>query len=285
MPALGLGTAQFGSAYGVSNQSGQVSTIEIAAILDTAARWHVNLIDTAAAYGSAEEILGAALRPNAPFRIVTKTTSLTEGVDHVVTRVRRSLELLQHRRIDALLVHSAGDLTGHQGDHLWDALLRLKTDGLFARIGISAYVADDPVSLARRFRPDVVQIPASIFDQRLITNGALAELKRYSIEVHVRSIFLQGLLFFEPEQLPPRLAFAAGHLRMARRLIRDGGSTPLGAAVSFAMSRPEFDIVLVGVTTARQLLLIVKAVQRAAPALDWKAFASTDEKLLTPSLW
>ena len=115
----------------------------------------------------------------------------------------------------------------------------MREEGLFARIGISAYVSDDPVGLARRFKPDLIQAPASLLDQRLLTDGSLARVRDMGIAVHLRSIFLNGLLFLPPDRVPSQIrGAAAARLSRARRLIAEGRSDPLQAALGFALSRP-----------------------------------------------
>src|SRR5262245_62959827 len=68
---LGLGTVQFGLAYGVTNASGQVPRADVAAILAAALAAGVDLFDTAAAYGESETVLGELL-PEKPLRLVSK---------------------------------------------------------------------------------------------------------------------------------------------------------------------------------------------------------------------
>ena len=82
MTKLGLGTVQFGQAYGVSNTRGQVPTEEASRILARAAQAGVRVLDTAANYGAAEAVLAGL--DTAPFRIVTKTISVKNGVEAVV---------------------------------------------------------------------------------------------------------------------------------------------------------------------------------------------------------
>ncbi len=206
-------------------------------------------------------------------------------LDAIVARARQSVETLRRKPVDLLLVHAAADLAGTDGDALWSALLGLRDEVLFGGIGISAYVADDPVALARRFRPAAMQIPFSLLDQRLIRSGALGAIKELGIEIHARSIFLQGLLFLAEEKLPPKLSAAAPHLSALRTRIAAAGSTPLGAALAFALHRPEIDVALVGVTAPAEFEEILAAAARPAPDIDWIACALDDEIVLTPSLW
>jgi len=282
---LGLGTAQFGQAYGVSNARGRVPVEEVAAILRRCAQAGMRTLDTAPGYGDAETVLGSCVGLTAPFRIVTKTILLRDGLDAVLNRARRSVEILRRRPVDFLLVHAARDLASPEGDRLWRELRALRDEGLFRGLGISAYAAEDPVALAQRYRPDAMQIPLSLIDQRLVHNGALGALKDLGVEIHARSIFLQGLLFMAEEKLPPKLRGAAPQLHAIRERIDEAGSTPLAVALAFALGRPEVDVALVGVTVDSELEEILDAAARPAPAIDWAACAMDDEMVLTPSLW
>jgi aryl-alcohol dehydrogenase-like predicted oxidoreductase len=270
--------------YGISNVHGQVSTTEVAAILERAFDAGVRTIDTAAAYGNAEDVLAGALQGHRDFRIVSKTLRISHGVQAVEDRVRRSAEILG-TPIDTMLVHSAGDLLGADGDDLWKMLIRLRDSGFVLRIGISAYTADDPLMLAKRFRPQVFQLPVSLLDQRLVADGTLASLKSVGIELHVRSVFLQGVLLMQPAELPPKLARAAPELERVRALVAAGGVTPLEAALGFVLRQPEIDYVVVGVTGLQELDQILAAAALPPPAVDWHACALNDPVLLTPSLW
>ena len=275
---LGLGTVQFGQAYGVSNLRGQVPKEEAATILSRGAKAGIRLLDTAANYGEAETILASV--DTAPFRVVTKTINLSHGFDRVIARARQSAAAL---KADTILVHAARDLEGDGGAALWNALLRLKDDGIFRKIGISVYAADNPAALAGKFHPDVMQLPFSLLDQRLLENGTLARLQALGVEVHARSLFLQGLLFLD--NLPEKLRHAAPHLAKLRKSLKDAGTTSLPAALGFVLARPEIAFGLVGVTSAAELNEIVAAARKPLPSLDWASFALKDELVLTPSLW
>jgi aryl-alcohol dehydrogenase-like predicted oxidoreductase len=274
---LGLGTVQFGQAYGVSNTRGQVSRVEAAAILARAAQAGITVLDTAANYGEAESVLAAL--DTAPFRIVTKTAPVKNGMEAVIARARRSADRVKP---DTLLVHAAADL---DEAGLWPALQELKAEGVYRKIGISTYFADDPAALAKRFRPDVMQLPFSLLDQRLLQDGSLARLKELGVEIHARSLFLQGLMLMPPGNLPAHLQGAGPHLQNLRARLAAAGSTPLAAALGFVLSRPEIAIALVGVTARDELDEIVSAATLPLPALDWSACALDDERILTPSLW
>lgn len=279
MNKLGLGTVQFGQPYGVSNTVGPVAFDEARAILSRAANGAIGVLDTAALYGEAEDVLGRL--DTQCFRIVTKTRDLRNDVEAVIARARQSARTLGH--VEMLLVHWAGDLAGAQGEDLWAALQQLKDQGIVGGIGISAYAADDPVTLALKFRPDAMQLPFSLLDQRLLQNGTLTKLHELGIEIHARSVFLQGLLFLD--RLPEQLAYAAPHLASIKARIAAVGATPLAVALGFVLSRPEIAVALVGVTTVAELDEILAAANEPLPALDWPSLALDDERVLTPSQW
>ena len=198
----------------------------------------------------------------------------------MIARARQSARSL---KADTLLVHAANDLKGKDGEALWSALRQLKSEGVFRKIGVSVYLADDPVALAEQFRPDVMQLPFSLLDQRLLLDGTLARLRAQGVEIHARSLFLQGLLFME--ELPPKLRHAAPHLARVRKSLKDADITPLAAALGFVLARPEIAFGLVGVTSTAELDEIIAAAKQPLPPLDWASFALKDELVLTPSLW
>lgn len=283
---LAIGTVQFGTSYGVSNTAGQVPQAEAGAILADAAARGVDLLDTAPAYGEAEEVLGR-LRPlTEAFRIVTKTLGLREGgLGGVLGGARASLERLGRRQGDVLLVHAAADLRTADGPALWQALRSLQGEGLYRAIGISAYVDDDPLDLAARFRPDVMQLPVSFLDQRLVKDGALSRLADLGIEIHARSVFLQGLVFLDPARLPPRLAHAAPLLEERAFRIAAARASTLSAALHFALNRPEIARIVVGVTSLSEWREVAATAAGAAPDLAWDALAIDDPLLLSPARW
>ncbi|MGZ6027674.1 MAG: aldo/keto reductase [Caulobacteraceae bacterium] len=282
---LGLAAAQFGLDYPVSNPRGRPVETEVGDILQIAARANVAVLDTVVGAGRAERVIGQLLpRPN-PFRTIVKTSRCDRGPDSIESEARASLARLGLEHAHAIVVEQAGDLFSPNGPAMWDRLKAMREEGLFSRIGVSVYASDDPVGVARRFRPDIVQAPASLLDQRLILNGALAELAEMGVEVHLRSIFLQGLLFLPPDRLPAPLQAASRGLSRVRRMIAEGRSDPLQAALGFALARPEATAVIVGVTTAAELQAVVAAAASPPPDLDWDDMALEDPSALESGRW
>jgi len=282
---LGLGAAQFGL-DGAAPARGRGPEAEVREILSLAARSGLSVLDTGAASMHGEAVLGAVMPRPAPFRITVKAARGDRGPDFVESEARAALARLGLNRADAIMVQSAGDLLSTYGMALWDRLKTLRDKGLFERVGISAYASDDPVGLARRFQPDLLQAPASLLDQRLLVDGSLSRVRDLGVEVHLRSIFLNGLLFLPPDRAPSQLGAAAiSRLARARRLIAEGRSDPLQAALGFALSRQEASAVIVGAATAAEITAVVAAAASPPPDLDWDDMALEDPQALDSRRW
>jgi aryl-alcohol dehydrogenase-like predicted oxidoreductase len=282
---LGLGTVQFGTAYGITNAKGQVDPATVAAILEAGRRAGIHLIDTAAAYGMSEEVIGPLVGRSSDYVVVTKTLPKPTSIQAAVERARQSHRTLGGKQLHGLLVHHVSDLQTADGPEFWKALLELRDAGLFAGIGISAYITDDLLMLARRFRPAIMQLPVSILDQRLIRQGTLAALKDLGVEIHVRSAFLQGLVFLDPMKLPKRLAHAQAQLLVFHARLRDLRMSPLEAAIRFLLSVREVDNVVVGTTSVDEIHEIIHAARLGPADASWHRFAIDDGVLLDPRQW
>jgi aryl-alcohol dehydrogenase-like predicted oxidoreductase len=281
---LGLGAAQF-RLDASAPARGRSAEAEVGEILAVAARAGLGVFDSTTAAAHGETLLGSRLPRPCPFRVMVKTSRADRGADAVEAEARASLTRLGLQRADAIIVQVASDLFGPHGQEVWDRLLALRDQGLFQRVGVSAYASDDPLGVARRFKPDIVQVPASLLDQRLLVDGTLASLAEMGVEVQMRSIFLQGLLFLPPDRMPGPLKGAASRLSRVRRMIAEGRSDPLQAALGFALSRAEASSVIVGVTTAAELQAIVAAALSPPPDLDWDDMALDDPEALDGRHW
>lgn len=281
---LGLGSGQFGLDQ-QAGARGRPRDAEAREILAIAARSGLGVLEVGRHPSAAEITLGQVLPKPNPFRMTVTTVRPDRGPDFAEAEIRAQFARLGVASVDAILAPSATDLFSPHGPELWDRLRKLKDEGLCKKIGVSVYASDDPVGVARRFKPDVVQAPASLLDQRLLIDGTLAELAGMGIEVHLRSIFLNGLLFLPPDRAPHHLKAAAGRISRARRLIAEGRSDPLQAALGFALSRPEAAAVLVGVTTAAELNAVIAAASSPPPDLDWDDMAIDDPVALDPRAW
>lgn len=283
---IGLGTAQFGLPYGIANQVGQVSRDEASLILERAWMAGIDTLDTAITYGESEQLLGEI--GVSQWRVVTKLPAIPEAcldvAGWVLESVACSLSRLKINRLHGLLLHRPQQLFGSQGNALYQALVAIKEQGKVEKIGVSIYGPEELDALWSRYQFGLVQAPFNIVDRRLITSGWLTRLHQAGVEVHVRSIFLQGLLLMEAAKQPATFNQWTPLWERWYRWLKTQSLTPLQACLSFALSQPGIDRVLVGVDSLKHLqeILDCGGISAVEPPEN---LMSEDKNLINPFQW
>ena len=281
---LALGTAQFGLTYGLTNH-GQVPFSMVKSILNTASSNDINTLDTAIDYGDCEARLGKMDTSN--FKLVTKLPKFPDGCDitsWITSQVNDSFVRLGINNIYGLLLHKPEQLLGSDGPKIYRSLELLKEKGLVKKIGISIYSPKELDVLIPNFHFDLVQAPLNLIDNRLINTGWMRRLKDAGIEIHTRSTFLQGLLLLKQENIPSKFLQWNNVWNQWHQWLSDSSVSALQASLSFPLSFPEIDQVIVGVNSPDQLLEIISA-SRNTLKNNLPNLASEDENLINPSNW
>jgi hypothetical protein len=118
----------------------------------------------------------------------------------------------------------------------------------------------------------------------MIDSGMLAKLCSSNIEVHARSVFLQGLLLMSEKNRPDKFKRWSGLWKIWHEWLNDNQITALEVTIRHAISIPEISRVLVGVDTADQLEEIVIATLGVLPGIPTEMYTN-DADLLNPSNW
>ena len=287
---IGLGTVQFGMDYGISNRAGQTSADEVSKILDVARKFNVSVIDTAALYGSSEDILGRLLSDDHGFKIVTKTIRIDSNqitdtdTERLEQAFHESLIKLKCNAVYGLLFHNADDLLTDGGERLMKCLINKKRDGAVKKIGVSVYTAEQIDRILHFFDIDLIQLPINIFDQRLLAGGQLNTLKSRGIEIHARSAFLQGLLLMSPQSVPEYFTPVRKHINKFHEFIQQNQISPVRAALGFLAGQDEIDVIVCGVNDHSQFIEICRS-STALPDIDFSSFALDDDTILNPAKW
>ena len=284
-PKIILGTAQFGLDYGVSNTAGQVAVSDVRAILNLAADHGISMLDTAAAYGNSEECLGKV--GTAKFGLVSKLTGTPEQLSQsgaVRRQFEQSLKRLKCVNLRGYLVHDPALLLDPiSGDQIFQQLTELRSAGLVEKIGASVYTPDEARILSERYDLDLIQLPVNPLDGRWSEVGP--ELKQKGVEIHCRSIFLQGLLLMPLAAVPKHMNRHEPILAAWHQGCADAGITPLQACVEFVKTTTFIDFSVLGVTTKAELAQIIEAfdLQQLHNKITFPH--TCDETFLNPSLW
>jgi aryl-alcohol dehydrogenase-like predicted oxidoreductase len=283
---LALGTVQFGLPYGVSCQDANIAVTEADAILDTAWEGGVNTLDTAISYGGCEQVLGEIGVEQ--WRVISKLPEIPESCRDVISWVKKSvvdsLSRLGVTKLCGLLLHHPQQLLSPQGNELYEGLVSIREQGKVEKIGISVYGPDELDAIWPSYKFDLVQAPFNILDRRLITSGWLARLSQAGTEIHIRSVFLQGLLLIDAISRPEKFNRWQGLWNEWHKWLDNQRLTPLQVCLSFAMSPPEIDRVVIGVDSLKQLqeiLVCPKNLVMSPP----ESLMIDDIELINPSRW
>lgn len=293
---LCLGTVQFGMDYGI--QGGRrPSASESAAIIGEAVSGGVDAIDTAAAYGEAESVVGRFLALHPGLRdglfIVSKFgTDVFDGVaradfgGRLAEAVRSSLAKLAIDQLDAYLCHVA---TAVRDEAVIEAMMAVRSEGLARKVGFSVYETDEALAAIDSGAVDFLQIPYSVLDQRMARAGVFKKAAARGVEVHVRSAFVQGLVLMDADAVPDWLAGARRLVRDLEGLCSDAGITRRRLALAFVKRRNEISHLVFGVDNAWQLREILDDFSEPVPdAVLCEAermFADVDPGLVMPNKW
>lgn len=284
MNRIVLGGAQLGLPYGILNGGETLSHEEVARILDTAVAHGIDSIDTAIAYGQSESIIGETCQNR--FNIISKLPPLPADISNVSewvhSQVQGSLSRLKCTSLDALLLHRPQDLTGALGAKLYAAIESLMAEKMIDRFGVSIYSPDDLQGIIGTFDIHIVQAPLNVFDRRIL--GVTDRLTALNIEVHARSVFLQGVLIASSQDRPHRFEPWSEHFALFDEWVRSSGVSAMACCMGFALQQPSIAKLVIGTTSAESLDEIMNSIPNSV--LDAPThLQSSVEQLIDPRFW
>ncbi len=278
-----LGTVQFGISYGISNDLGIPDDSELRRIFDIAFLNGITVLDTATAYGNAEERIGV-LSENR-FKVVTKFVNVANR-QALRDTLEQSIQRIKAEQLYAYMAHNSDELISKPD--LWDFLRTEREKGRIKKIGYSLYTTDQLEQLLLlEMKPDIVQLPYNLIDRKF--EGYLSELKRFGTEIHIRSVFLQGLFFMDTESLPEKLQPLKSTLLEIKRLCTENNLTIAQLLLSYVNHHPLINKIVVGVASAKQLLENIRDITTERLSSDLleqiKLITVADAELLNPVNW
>nr|WP_295869222.1 aldo/keto reductase [uncultured Chitinophaga sp.] len=289
MGKLVLGTVQFGLKYGINNQSGQPTGEEVHRILTVARENYITTLDTADDYGNAQELIAQYHQRNpqtAAFDIISKLSHNFNPSHSVEQHIKERIRLLGIPRFAAYMFHSFGMFVRHP--ELLNGFLALKDAGLISKIGISVYTNAELEMVMKNDSIDIIQLPFNLLDNYSQKGAILETAKSRNKEIHVRSIYLQGLFFMDGTRIPSGLQNLRPYLEKIHQLAEDAGTSIARLSLQYVCNKPFVDKVLIGVDTLEQLQLNLQAV---ASAIDDDLIREIDKilvkdaALLNPVNW
>lgn len=294
---ISLGTVQLGLNYGINNNNGKPDRRTAFDILNSAINEGINTLDTAAAYGDSEAVIGEWLKTipaeKHPF-IATKLkaldhSSLANLREDVKRKVEESKENLGLSQLPLLMLHSCDEYICDV-ENITKVFDELKSAGDIKFSGISAYAHHDYGIIANSGF-DAVQIPMNLFDWRQVDCGGYKKLVESGMMIFVRSIYLQGLIFRDSAKLEDDMQFCRETLEKFEGFCEKFGMSRIQLALSYAVSMPGITSLVLGSETAAQVADNASLMRSVTKLTDEQmeelhvAFGNTSERVLNPNKW
>jgi aryl-alcohol dehydrogenase-like predicted oxidoreductase len=282
-----LGTVQFGLEYGINNHSGKPGIATVTSILDLAFENGIHLLDTAEAYGNSQEVIGEYHRRSSrKFGIITKFSDKRNDLsDDLIARVTQNMKILDVDFLSGYMFHSFRDFETYY-DSFKDQLSELKKIGAVKKFGVSIYTNEEFAKLLAYPGIDFIQLPFNLLDNNSQRSELITKAKQAGIEIHTRSVFLQGLFF--KKDLPEKLKALAPYLGEIRRISSDHKISLEDLALNYVVQQSTVDRVLIGVDTPEQLKTNLASLKNriSTGAIDEiDRLRITETELLNPSTW
>ena len=283
-----LGTVQFGLNYGINNIVGKPSKKNIKSILDSAYNNGIQLLDTAEAYGDSQNKIGENHNNSTnKFNVITKFSSNAEGFSlNIIERVHNNLKILDVDKLYCYMFHSFDDFENHFENYRKELRL-LKKNGIIDNIGVSVYTNNELESVLKFDEISLVQLPFNLLDNDNKRGDILKKAKVKGIEIHTRSVFLQGLFFKKISELGDKIKPLEPYLRSLNDLC-DKDYKINDLALNYVCNKKNIDRVLIGVDNVFQLKANIVSEKRNIQKEIFKKIEAIDVKeieLLNPSNW
>ena len=278
-----LGTVQFGVNYGINNNAGQVTQTEVNRILEYAAENGIEKLDTSSAYGNSEEALGNSNLINCKkTAVISKYPRCSKSPRECLND---SLKKLGVNSLYGYLIHHF-DFYQEKPD-IWTEIEQLKSEGLIQNIGFSLYTPEQLEYLVNnKVKFDIIQLPYNMFDRQF--ESYFPKLKELGVEIHTRSVFLQGLFFKAFDAFPEKLMPMRKYVEKLQNYCKEQNINIANLAVAYSISKQAIDGVLMGVDNCNQLQSNIECANYNL-SLEDIAFVDSievkEKELLNPVNW
>ena len=294
---LCLGTVQFGLDYGIRGQK-KPSIQDSVKILDYATQNGIENIDTAFAYGTAECVVGEFLKRKTIARNKLFISSKFKPNDldnvkpndyiNVVNKcLNKQLKNLNTDYLDAYMFHSSRYAFDEEKLR---AIYEMKKEGKVRHCGVSVYYPDEAKTCIESPYVDFIQLPSSIFDQRMKKEGIFdLALQNGSTQIHSRSAFIQGLILMNEDEVPPFLVKAKPIIKKINELCHKYNISKIKLAMLFVKQFKAISHLVFGVDNIEQLKENIEIFQEdfSSDILKeiGKEFENIETNIIMPSLW
>ncbi len=254
-----LGTVQFGLDYGINNFHGKPSDEEMKSILDYAYNQGVTFLDTAEAYGDSQQRIGNYHKGvGYKFNLITKYSFNIDLPKSIGKRIEHNLSTLNVDRLYSYMFHSFDEYKLYYSEFRED-LNNMINAKLIEKLGVSVYTNDEAMQVLEDDSIRLIQFPFNLLDNFSKRESVLRKAKERDVEIHTRSVFLQGLFFKELSQIPNRLQNLNPYLKHIAQFNKDNNMNMYDLSLNYTLKQPLISKVLIGVDSLQQLQENIKS--------------------------
>jgi aryl-alcohol dehydrogenase-like predicted oxidoreductase len=281
---LALGAVQFGKNYGLVNGK-KIKNHELKKIEKLIISTGIKFIDTSTNYGDSEKIIGNSNLNKLNIITKIKLPKKNVNVDQwVKKKIYSSLTKLKVNKIYGVLIHDYRDLFGVRGKKYLKYLYYLKDKNIIQKIGLSIYSPNDLKKIWNFWKPEIVQVPLNVIDQRFLKSRWVPALKKFKILIFVRSCFLQGLLLSDYRS-NPRFKKFYKILDKFSNWCKLNHISRLQACIDFIKTKKNIDYLVVGFNNYSQFKEILKSYKNKKINKIPNIFISNKLNLIDPRKW
>lgn len=279
-----IGSANVNTKYGFKKNN--IKTKEFKKLLKNAKLKKINFIDTSPKYSNSEKVIGSIKEK---FNIITKipkiplNTKKNKIEDWIINKFITSLRNLNSKFIYGVLIQNAEILLSNKGDNIYNALVNFKNKKKIKKIGVSIYDFKKLEKIINKFKIDFVQVPFNIFDQRLVEKSLIPKLKKRGIEIHVRSVFLQGLLTEKNLRLPSSMKDLNKNLKIWEKWIKKNKINPINACLDFVLRNKDIDKIVIGFNSFKDFKQVISHKKSNIKFTNLKL--SVNKNIVDPRNW
>jgi aryl-alcohol dehydrogenase-like predicted oxidoreductase len=280
-----LGTASFDSNYGITKRNDRTSNSHYLDILTEARALSIESLDTAPNYGNAQALIGKYHTVNKPFSVYSKISDFkSSSYSEVIDRVIKSLEQLNIEKFAGLFFHKSEFLDIYSEKITASLINEILSSELATKVGVSVYQESEIDQISRKF-PQIrlYQVPENVMDRRLLNSKVVSNLSQQGVEFHLRSIFLQGLLFMDINALKERFSEELIGIRELNDFCQSQRISVLDLCLNYVNQIDWASGIVVGVNSADQLPGIINFKKRS---INFNHLpAPLEERILDPRVW
>lgn len=285
-PNLIIGTANFGSPYGFKKEIGAVSPHELEKIRNSISKNSIKGLDTASDYNGSEEVIGKVFNEILSLSIYTKFgAKILKNPKTIESNLENSLNNLRRKNLTGVLLRDFSTLEKEIRNDAIKVLLDLKSQKKIAKFGITVYSLKElETSLNLYSNFDLIQVPENIVDRRLVHSDLLNAVSKSGIEIHVRSLFLQGTLLADFSAIPSRLSSYFDFIKELKKLSKKLNRSILQLCIDYGTQIEWSDALVIGVKSNHELNQIMQAF-RNVEKIDFSNFPKASHIAIDPRNW